>query len=208
MSSSSIAEALSYVSAKVSNQQRTKGVTVPLLSHLLGVADIAYQYRDSAFRGSSEDLDDLIVAALLHEIMDSDELGTLRTEIEKKFGTSVLTMVDGCAEPHATGDYFEMKQAYFDFLAEASDSVAFILACDELHDLKVILSGWLRSGPAIWQTIPAGAKNTLWYYEGLCRVFARNGSHPLLSEMEYLLAILSDEIEQAHPYFASSSVAF
>jgi len=208
MSEYIVSKALVYAADKAANQYRTKGLRVPLLSHLLGVSDIAYQYRDSAFSGSDLEMDELIVGALLHELGDSKDWASIQNEVSDKFGPNVLKLVEGCIEPCVEGDYFSKKMAYFDFLAKSSDSVAFILACDELHDLKVIFSSWLRNGPSIWQTIPAGAKNTLWYYEGLCRVFSRNGSHPLLSEMEYLLAVLNDEVEQALPYIHSGSISF
>ena len=59
------------------------------MSHLLGVASIALEY------GANEDE---AIAALLHDAIEDQGEASVREEIRRRFGDTVVEIVNGCMD--------------------------------------------------------------------------------------------------------------
>jgi GTP pyrophosphokinase len=124
--------------------QRRKGTDIHYLSHLMGVASLVMEAADDEARGT--DLEDLVIAALLHDIVE-DQGGRRRLEdVEQRFGRRVAKLVHGCTDiTRAPGErkapWAERKRAYLEHLKSCTDpGTLLVSAADKLHNARSILT--------------------------------------------------------------------
>ncbi len=172
------------------DKQVRKGTQIPYVAHPMGVASLALDF------GADEDQ---AIAALLHDVLE-DGGPQFAPVIEKRFGSRVLALVEGCTDgvPDATGEkapWEQRKQAYLAHLADADPAVLLVSGADKLHNARAILSDLQTIGPAVFERFTGKKAGTLWYYRSLAAIFAQRQApmHKALSsavaEMERLAAI-------------------
>ena len=124
--------------------QRRKGTDILYLSHLMGVASLVMEAADEEARGT--DLEDLVIAALLHDVVE-DHGGRRRLEdVQQRFGRRVARLVHGCTdamtapgEPRAP--WADRKRAYLSHLRSCTDAGTLLVsAADKLHNARSILT--------------------------------------------------------------------
>ena len=176
MLSDRFTDALTFATQLHAKQTR-KGGGVPYIAHLLGVASIALEH------GANEDE---AIAALLHDAIEDQGGAATREEIRRRFGDTVTEIVDGCTESDLTPKppWLERKQAYIAHIPKASPSVLLVSASDKLHNARSVLNDYRVLGDAVWERFQGGKEGTLWYYHSLVDAFRRNGSTPLIDELE------------------------
>jgi hypothetical protein len=169
------ARAVDYARIAHADQKR-KGTSIPYLTHLLSVASLVIEF------GGSEDQ---AIAGLLHDtIEDCGEQH--EATIRAQFGDAVADIVRACTDGTAEGkgthttaeakkaDWLRRKQDYLAHLAEASNAVLLVSACDKLHNARTIEQD--LENPGVGQTVfnrfKGGQVGTLEYYESLVRIFA------------------------------------
>lgn len=158
--------------------QLRKDTQIPYLSHLLGVASIALEYRAD---------EDQCIAALLHDsIEDGGEI--YRQRILDRFGPRVLRLVAGCTDgvPGEDGqkeDWMVRKRRYLEHLETVADDVLLVSGADKLHNARSIAADLKAVGPSVFDRFKPGKDLTLWYYETLSEVFARRGA-PMATALE------------------------
>lgn len=87
-------EALIFATRLHANQVR-KGTTIPYIAHLLAVAGIVLEY------GATEDE---ATAALLHDAVEDQGGAAIRDEIRRRFGDTVVDIVNGCTDAERSED--------------------------------------------------------------------------------------------------------
>lgn len=124
--------------------QRRKGTDIHYLSHLMGVASLVMEAADDEARGT--DLEDLVIAALLHDVVE-DHGGRRRLEdVRQRFGRRVGRLVEGCTDVmRAPGEpkapWAERKSAYLIHLQSCTDAGTLLVsAADKLHNARSILT--------------------------------------------------------------------
>ncbi len=169
-------EALVFAASLHADQRRKVGGE-PYLAHLLGVASIAMQY------GADEDE---AVAALLHDAIEDQGGAPTRDAINRRFGTRVATIVEGCSDTDQTPKppWQDRKQAYLDHLADASASVRLISGSDKLHNVRSLLVDYRREGEALWGHFGGGRDGTLWYYRAVVDTLGKADRTPLVEELD------------------------
>ncbi len=185
------AAAVSYA-LELHRTQVRKDSTVPYAAHLLGVAAIALEF------GATEDE---AIAALLHDAVEDCGGRPILDEIERRFGSAVANIVEGCsdsfeADPGAEKvPWFTRKEGYVAHLAQASESILLVSASDKLYNALATLNDARRAdvGSAVFDRFKSKTWGTLWYYRALAAAFsARPGRHaaiaPRLDEIVTLLA--------------------
>lgn len=154
--------------------QVKKGIGVPYVAHLMGVASLALEF------GADEDE---AIAALLHDaIEDVPEHGPhprwtvdqVRLGIEAKFGDRVLAIVEGCTDAfeHPKPAWRGRKERYIARLAQADPSVLFVSACDKLYNARAILVDFRYEGDQVFSRFTGRKAGTLWYYGALVEQYA------------------------------------
>jgi GTP pyrophosphokinase len=163
-------DALGYAMELHATQVR-KGTTIPYLAHLLAVASLVIEY------GNTEDE---AIAALLHDAIEDQGGALTREEIRRRFGDTVVTIVDGCtdAEVCPKPPWRQRKEAYIAHLQHAPGAVHLVSIADKLHNARAILADYRTLGDPLWTRFNGGRDGTLWYYRALLQVFREVGTAP------------------------------
>lgn len=185
--------------------QVKKGIGVPYVAHLMGVASLALEF------GADEDE---AIAALLHDaIEDVPEHGPhpkwtvdqVRRGIEAQFGDRVLMLVEGCTDAfeHPKPAWRARKERYIERLATKDASVRFVSACDKLYNARAILMDFRHEGDAVFTRFTGRKSGTLWYYTTLAERFValddrqREGYTRLAGELTRTVGELCDAAKSA-----------
>lgn len=157
-------EALAFA-AKLHNTQPRKKVhddepTIPYVAHLLETSALVWM------GGGDEDQ---AIAALLHDALEDQYTENLPAEIEHRFGSEVLRIVQGCtdgepgAERGAAG-YRERKQTYLNHLATSDDRTLLVSAADKTSNARAIADDLASGRPGIKEMFNTDWAGVLWYY--------------------------------------------
>jgi (p)ppGpp synthase/HD superfamily hydrolase len=155
------------------------------MAHLLGVAALVMGEAG----GPVPVIEDMIIAALLHDaVEDHGGMPRLR-EIEGRFGAEVARMVaalsDTFAEDHEKKEgWEERKNNYLARLREEPDDVLLISAADKLYNAKTILDDYKDIGPAVFDRFKRGAKEQLWYFDELLKIFRAHPPNRIVNDLE------------------------
>lgn len=174
--------ALSFAT-RLHAQQLRKDTDIPYISHLISVAGIVVESGGSR---------DQAIAALLHDsIEDQAEnfpggVAGLRTEIQARFGSAVLEIVEGCTDTAVSPKppWKERKERYVAHLKAAPAATRLVSCADKLHNARAILSDLRVMGPALWSRFTGGRDGSLWYYRALSNEFLRGGPAALADELD------------------------
>ena len=162
-----------------------KGTDIPYMAHLLGVAALVMGEAG----GPIPVTEDMVIAALLHDAVE-DHGGTPRLrEIEERFGPKVSRMVaalsDTFAEDHDKKEgWEERKNNYLARLRDEPDDVLLISAADKLYNAKAILDDYKEIGPAVFARFKRGAKEQLWYFDELLKVFRAHPPNRIVNDLD------------------------
>ena len=156
--------------------QMRKANGCPYLSHLLGVASLVME------AGGSEDE---CIAALLHDAVEDQGGPRTAAEIRRRFGSAVAGIVEACSETkHPAENWRSRKEAAVRRIPACDSSAVLVLAADKLHNARSLLASYRRVGKPVWESFRGGREGTLWYYRAMADAIARQGSNPLLGELE------------------------
>jgi (p)ppGpp synthase/HD superfamily hydrolase len=170
-----------------------KGTDIPYMAHLLGVAALVMGEAG----GRVPVTEDMIIAALLHDaVEDHGGMPRLR-EIEVRFGAEVSRMVaalsDTFAEDHDKKEgWEERKNNYLARLRDEPDDVLLISAADKLYNAKAILDDFNEIGPAVFDRFKRGAKEQLWYFDELLKVFRAHPPNRIVKDLERVVQELKE----------------
>jgi (p)ppGpp synthase/HD superfamily hydrolase len=176
-------EAVEY--ARQLHTEYRKGTDIPYMAHLLGVAALVMGEAG----GLVPVTEDMVIAALLHDaVEDHGGMPRLR-EIEVGFGPEVSRMVaalsDTFAEDHDKKEgWDERKNNYLARLRGEPDDVLLISAADKLYNAKAILDDFNEIGPAVFDRFKRGAKEQLWYFDELLKVFRAHPPNRIVNELD------------------------
>lgn len=177
-------------------QQVRKGGRIPYIAHLLSVTAIVLE------NGGNENE---AIAALLHDAIEDQGGEATRREIQRRFGTAVITIVDGCTDTDTTPKppWQARKAAYIAHLRTASPSVLLVSAADKLHNLRSLREDYALVGEQLWQRFNAGKEGTLWYYRSLVEVYNEQYPTPLTMEVTRTFNELEAMVTASLDYQAS-----
>jgi (p)ppGpp synthase/HD superfamily hydrolase len=165
-----------------------KGTDIPYMAHLLGVAALVMGETGRRVPVT----EDMVIAALLHDAVE-DHGGMPRLhEIEERFGLNVGRMVaalsDTFAENHDKKEgWEERKNNYLARLREEPDDVLLISAADKLYNAKSILDDFNEIGPGVFARFKRGAKEQLWYFDELLKVFRAHPPNRIVNDLERVM---------------------
>ena len=169
-------QALLFATRKHAGQHR-KGTAVPYVAHLLGVASLVLE------AGGDEDL---VIAALLHDVVEDCGGAPMLKEIRRRFGKRVAHIVDGCTDTDLDPKppWRQRKEDYIAHLRTADADTRLVSAADKLHNVRSIVAAYREIGDRVWERFHGKRDGTLWYYRTLLDEFQRKKSSPLIRELE------------------------
>lgn len=168
-----------HFASTVHEGQKRKGTPIPYITHPVAVAALVAEY------GGDEDQQ---IAALLHDVLE-DGGPHHAPEIERLFGKRVLSIVEACTDgvPDATGvkqPWEIRKRDYLKHLANASEDMLLVSACDKFSNAQAILGDLEKIGWAVFERFTAKRDGTIWYYQELSLIFSERNSPVALALKE------------------------
>src|SRR5690242_9176409 len=150
-----------------------KGTEIPYMAHLLGVASLVLGESGHVAFAVTEDI---AIAALLHDAVE-DEGGLPRLrDIEKKFGSKVARIVEGCTDSFEEDAnkkklWEERKSSYIARLENEPPDTLLVSVADKLYNARAILEDYRELGVKVWERFKRGREQQLWYFRELLKVY-------------------------------------
>jgi (p)ppGpp synthase/HD superfamily hydrolase len=169
--------------------QTRKASTIPYIAHLMGVASLVLE------AGGDEDL---VIAALLHDVVEDCGGAPMLKEVRRRFGQRVAKVVDGCtdANTYPRPPWRERKEKYLRHLKTADADTRLVSSADKLNNVRSILSDYRAVGESVWSRFNGGREGTLWYYRTLLDIFLQHKRNRITRDFELAVMELESLAEQ------------
>lgn len=169
--------------------QRRKGDNTPYLTHLVHVGRMLEPYGEDA-----------VVAGLLHDVLEDtceslDEIVTVSSTIESRFGRPVLEAVRTVSEPKLREDgtkirWKERKQLYLEQVRAGPLMATKISAADKIHNIATLVLQLDEQGDVVWERFRGSAEESVWFYAAVADVLTQR-----LGEPHALILELNKQLE-------------
>jgi (p)ppGpp synthase/HD superfamily hydrolase len=168
-----VSEALVFAT-KYHKEQQRKDTKIPYMAHLLNVCKLLAENNCS---------DELLAAALLHDIVEDGEV-TLQ-EVETTFGQHIADLVRGATELDKLenkdldkkSSWLKRKEHTIHFLSqEATIEQLLVSGADKLDNLRSIVYDYSKIGDTIWTRFNASKEQQAWYYSSIANILVKNGT--------------------------------
>ena len=166
-----------------------KGSGVPYISHPIAVMLIAASVTND---------EDVLLAALFHDILEDVPENYSRAEMEDEFGPRVVEIVEGVTKDSSLPSWQERADAYLEQLSHGSEESLIVAAADKFHNLSQTLEDLDRDGHALWDRFRSTPSQQLWWYTSVRNVIAeRLPDMPLLADLSVLIERLDSWVQEA-----------
>ena len=166
-----------------------KGSGVPYISHPMSVMLIAASVTND---------EDVLFAALFHDILEDVPENYSRAEMEDEFGPRVVEIVEGVTKDSSLPSWQERADAYLEQLSHGSEESVIVAAADKFHNLSQTLEDLDRDGHALWERFRSTPSQQLWWYTSVRNVIAeRLPDLPLLADLGVLIERLDSWVQEA-----------
>lgn len=166
-----------------------KGSGVPYISHPMAVMLIAASVTND---------EDVLLAALFHDILEDVPENYSRAEMEDEFGPRVVEIVEGVTKDSSLPSWQERADAYLEQLSRGSAESIIVAAADKFHNLSQTLEDLDREGHSLWRRFRSTPSQQLWWYTNVRNVIAeRLPDMPLLDDLDILIERLDSWAQAA-----------
>ncbi|MFR9482175.1 HD domain-containing protein [Corynebacterium amycolatum] len=166
-----------------------KGSGVPYISHPMAVMLIAASVTND---------EDVLLAALFHDILEDVPENYSRAEMEDEFGPRVVEIVEGVTKDSSLPSWQERADAYLEQLSRGSAESIIVAAADKFHNLSQTLEDLDREGHSLWRRFRSTPSQQLWWYTSVRNVIAeRLPDMPLLADLSVLIERLDSWVQEA-----------
>lgn len=194
--------ALAYAAVKHSAQTRKDDLELPYITHPMAVATLIWHYGLPHPEYAAQ-MEDLVIAGLLHDVAEDSGGSQALTELEAMFGPRVAGIVAAAsdslvADRHAKAPWRERKQrhiARIRDLAQPDDGdpdrgACLVIACDKFHNLSQTAAAVSASGDGYLTRFNGGVDGTRWYYRAMFEALEPALPRQLAADTEVRLATL------------------
>lgn len=173
-----VSQALLFATTHHQHQHR-KGTKIPYMAHLLNVCKIVAENNCS---------DDVLAAALLHDIVEDTEDVTIQ-EVETTFGKLIADLVRGATEldklekknSEKESSWLKRKEHTIHFLSqEATIDQLLVSGADKLDNLRSIVYDYSKIGDTIWSRFNANKEKQGWYYSSIANIMVDKGKQNIV----------------------------
>lgn len=152
-----ICEAIDFA-GKAHQGQCRKGTKIPYINHPLGAAQTLLFHDCSP---------EVIVAAVLHDTVEDTEVEL--SEIEKKFGSVVASIVRAVSEPDKKDSWENRKQHTIESLKNAPTNVLLVALADKYNNIGSTWCDLQKEGESFWSWFNRPKEQQKWYYTSLAK---------------------------------------
>ena len=165
-----------------------KGSGVPYISHPMAVMLIAASVTND---------EDVLLAALFHDILEDVPENYSRAEMKDEFGLRVVEIVEGVTKNSSLPSWQERADAYLEQLSRGSAESIIVAAADKFHNLSQTLEDLDRDGHSLWRRFRSTPSQQLWWYTSVRNVVAeRLSDMPLLDDLDVLIERLDSWVQE------------
>ena len=183
-------EALALAS-ELHREQKRKQSEIPYLAHLMAVAGIVLEAN--AYH-QFENIEDIAIAALLHDAIEDQGHKIKLEEIRQRFGDTVHDIVHDCSdamveeEGQELAPSMERKKAYIKRIRGKRKESILVSCADKMHNTRSILFDHGKIGDKVWDRFNTTKQQLLWYYESLVDAFEETWpENPLLDDFKAMV---------------------
>lgn len=159
--------------------QVRKGLRVPFVSHLMGVAALVMEHGGDA---------ETSAAALLHDTLE--DTPTTRDDLVEEFGERVAHIVVQCTDnlqPCPVG-WHDRKRRFILCIRDTDPDSRLVVAADKLHNARDVVRSQRALGDAAFRPFQGAKDGTLWYYRAALEALQaatdeREGFRSLLGDL-------------------------
>jgi len=163
-------------------EQKRKGSGLPYIIHPFSVMCIASEVTDD---------EDILIACLLHDVIEDVPERYSAAEIQQDFGKRVLSIVEGVTKDSTLPDWQARADAYLAQLRITSIESVTVSAADKIHNLMSVLQDYEVVGEDLWKRFNAGKERQQWWYrEVLCVLQNRIPDSSLTTRLEWQVIAL------------------
>lgn len=175
------------VASRAHDGHYRKGSGVPYISHPMAVMLIAASMTND---------ENVLLAALFHDILEDVPENYSRAEMEDEFGPRVVEIVEGVTKDSSLPSWQERADAYLEQLSRGSAESIIVAAADKFHNLSQTLEDLERDGHALWKRFRSTPSQQLWWYTSVRNVVVdRLPNLHLLKELDVLIEKLRTWVE-------------
>lgn len=195
--------AMAYAAAKHAGQRRKDDVGTPYIAHPVAVSVLVWQHADySEF--AADDVEDLAIAALLHDIAEDSGGSAALGEIRAMFGERVAQIVTYASDAlPAPGErkapWRERKEKHLvtirrlghgdpDLGLLPDPGACLVIGSDKVHNLSETVAQSATAGADYWDRFNGGQSGTIWYYQSMRAALAPSLPASLRARFDDLLA--------------------
>ena len=196
--------AMAYAAVMHSPQKRKDDLGTPYITHPMAVASLVWHYGLGVPAYESE-IEDLVIAALLHDVPEDAGGDNRLREIGAMFGPRVAAVVYSATDSLATDPdqkepwrpRKEQHIARVQRLAAPTDSGAptdagacLVIAADKMHNLSGTAAAVSASGDNYLERFSGGVTGTRWYYRTMFEALRPALPDPMIADFSVRLATL------------------
>lgn len=196
--------AMAYAAVLHSPQTRKDDRGTPYITHPLTVAGNVWHYGLGVPIYESE-MEDLVIAAVLHDIVEDTGGDNRLREIQSMFGSRVAQIVHDATDstvedPSAKPPWRDRKEQHIARVrrlaapsgdgSAADPGACLVIACDKLHNLSDTAAAVDASGEAYLDRFNGGREGTRWYYRTMFEALRPALPDTLIEAMSKRLATL------------------
>jgi (p)ppGpp synthase/HD superfamily hydrolase len=193
--------AMAYAATQHAAQVRKDDARSPYIGHPMAVSGFVLDYGWGRPEYSDE-IEDLAIAALLHDVAEDQGGEPVLEDIEQLFGPRVSQIVRAAsdslvADAGQKAPWRERKESHIALArslaqdASAGDPGAcLVMACDKLHNLIGTAAGVARDGEGYLDRFRSGSDGARWYYRSMFEALRPSLPDRLAADLESQLQIL------------------
>jgi hypothetical protein len=152
------------IAATAHTDQLRKGSETPYIVHPFRVMHIANQVTND---------EDILIACLLHDILEDVPERYSRDQMLEDFGARVVGFVDDVTKNTKIKSWRTRSEAYLAHLETAEEQSVIVCAADKINNLNATLLDYEQHGDKLWKRFNANKSQLLWWYEEVYRIVRR-----------------------------------
>lgn len=169
--------ALAYAAVMHSPQRRKDDIGTPYITHPMAVAGLVWHYG-LGVPAYEPEIEDLVISALLHDVVEDAGGDNRLREIGSMFGPRVAQVVYAAtdstsADPNDKQPWRPRKEQHIARVQRLAQPVGdasvdagacLVVACDKMHNLSGTAAAVAGSGDGYLERFSGGIDGTKWYY--------------------------------------------
>lgn len=163
--------------------QYRKASGIPYSSHVFSVMHLLNHYEAS---------EELLIAGLLHDVIEDQPDRYSFTEMTNDFGPTVTSLVQAVTKNNDLPSWQEKADDYLLKIKQAPSEAVLLCLADKYHNLLSTIMDYEQVGEKVWQRFHGGKERQMWWHHSILEIaHYRLPEHGLTIHYQQLIQQLS-----------------